>query len=193
MFSGIVERQEKPISIQKGKMSMRMWFITPKRWKIQLGQSIAIDGICATVESVENNRFSLYFIPETLRRTNLAQKRDGHRFNLERPLRLNSFIGGHLVSGHIDTAGRIIRVKKERESKVITVHIPKHFSRYLIYKGSVAVNGVSLTVVSWDADSFTVALIPYTLSQTNLSTLKPDDLVNIEFDLVAKYLEKLSQ
>ncbi|KKR51322.1 MAG: Riboflavin synthase subunit alpha [Candidatus Curtissbacteria bacterium GW2011_GWA1_40_16] len=130
-------------------------------------------------------------MPETLKKTTLSKISSSHLFNLERPLKLNSLVSGHLVSGHIDTIAKVSSIKNEKESAVLIINIPQKFTKYIIYKGSITVNGVSLTIVSTGNSSFTVSLIPYTLTYTNLGQLKVGDLANVEVDQVAKYLEKL--
>lgn len=193
MFSGIVEGLEKPNKIKKDENSMEISLPIPKGWKLKKGESINIDGICSTIFEISKKNFSVFYMKETLDKTNISNVSGDHNFNLERPLKLSSFVGGHLVSGHVDTVGTVNGIKKDGQSVVLTIKIPQKFSKYLIYKGSVAVNGVSLTVVEIKKDSFTVSLIPYTLDNTNLGSLKVKDKVNIEVDLVAKYLEKLAQ
>lgn len=191
MFSGIVEGLVKSLKIKKEKNSIVVTLPIPKGWKLKKGESINIDGICSTVFQISKNSFSVFYMAETLDKTNILETTGKHYFNLERPLKLSSFVGGHLVSGHVDTVGVVIGIKKDGQSVVLTIKIPQKFSKYLIYKGSVVVNGVSLTVVETKKASFIVSLIPYTLKQTNLGTLKIGDKVNIEVDLVAKYLERL--
>lgn len=191
MFSGIIQVKSKAIKIEKNKSSMRLTFSIPKEWIIELGESINIDGVCSTVEKLTNNSFSVYYMPETIDKTTLNSLENSHHFNLERCLTLNSLIGGHLVNGHVDTTAQIIRIEKSEESKVIHFKIPTKFTKYIIYKGSITVNGVSLTVVHVDTSTFSVSLIPYTLINTNLGELKVENRVNIEVDMIGKYLEKL--
>ncbi len=191
MFSGIVTNLEKVIKIEKTNQGVEITLPIPGGWKLQMGESVNIDGICSTVKYLDKDNFSVYYMPATLKVTTLADISDTHQFNLERSLTLNSLVGGHLVSGHVDCVGEVVNLKNEGDSKVLTITLPKEFSKYLIYKGSVAVNGVSLTVVSVEKDNFVVSLIPYTLSHTNLGSLKVQDKVNIEVDTLAKYLEKL--
>jgi len=191
MFSGIVTNLEKVIKIEKTNQGVEITLPIPGGWKLQMGESVNIDGICSTVKYLDKDNFSVYYMPATLKVTTLADISDTHQFNLERSLTLNSLVGGHLVSGHVDCVGEVVNLKNEGDSKVLTITLPKEFSKYLIYKGSVAVNGVSLTVVSVEKDNFVVSLIPYTLSHTNLGSLKAQDKVNIEVDTLAKYLEKL--
>lgn len=191
MFSGIVETTAKAWKIEKAANGLRIFFNQSKGFKVALGESVSVDGICSTVEKKTKDGFGFYFMPETLKKTTLAQISNSHEFNLERPLRLNSFVSGHLVSGHVDTTAKVSSIKKEADSLVVNLKIDHKFTKYIIYKGSIAVNGVSLTIVDVGRDFFTVSLIPYTISHTNLGQLKVGDLVNIEVDQVAKYLEKL--
>lgn len=191
MFSGIVSALEKSIKIKKNQGNMIVELPIPRGWKLKIGDSINIDGICSTIQSMNKNSFSVFYMPETLSKTTLGRLRDSHEFNLEKSLTLKDILGGHMVSGHIDTTAVVSSIKDEGETKVITFKIGPEFTKYIIYKGSVAVNGVSLTIVSVDKSSFTVSLIPYTLKHTNLGKLKINDKVNIEVDLMAKYIEKI--
>ena len=193
MFSGIVKALEKPVKILRSKYSLELVFPVPNKWRVEKGDSIAIDGICSTITQTDGKTFSVFYMAETLRKTTLTFLPDGHMFNLEQPLRLNDFVGGHLTSGHIDTVGNIESIEKDGQASVIVIGLPFSFTRYIIYKGSIAVNGVSLTVVSVANTSFTVSLIPHTLRYTNLGLLLEKDSVNLEVDLFAKYLEKLQK
>lgn len=192
MFSGIITATAIATKIEKGKDSLRVSLSIPKKWKLQEGESINIDGICSTVEKIKDGIFSVFYMAETLRKTSLSGLVSSHVFNLERSLTLQSLIGGHLVSGHVDTTASLSSIKLEGEAKLLVFKLPSKFTKYIIYKGSICVNGVSLTVVHVYKNSFTVSLIPYTLSHTNLGELKPKDTVNVELDLIAKYLEKLA-
>ncbi len=192
MFSGIVTSLDIAKKIEKTNQGMEITLPIPDGWKLTEGESVNIDGICSTVKALDKDNFSVYYMPATLKVTTMAGIRDTHQFNLERSLTLNSLVGGHLVSGHVDCVGEIVNIKDEGQSRTLTISLPEEFSKYLIYKGSVAVNGVSLTVVSVEKDNFVVSLIPYTVSHTNLGSLKAQDKVNIEVDTVAKYLEKLT-
>lgn len=191
MFSGIIGALEKPVDIKRLDKSLRVSLPIPKKWHLRIGESINIDGVCSTLTEVKDGIFSVFYMPETLKKTTFSELSLDHFCNLERPLRLNSLVGGHLVAGHVDTTGKVLSVKKMGEVKVLKIMIDKSFSKYLIYKGSVSVNGVSLTIVFCSEKSFEVSLIPYTLSHTNLGFLKKGDYVNIEVDLIAKYLEKM--
>lgn len=192
MFSGIVTGLEKAVSIKKGSSGINAALRIPRGWKLTAGESINIDGVCTTVTKVVAGNFTVFWMPETLRVTTLSGITDQHEFNLEKCLTLNSLVGGHLVSGHVDCVGEIKNIKNEGQSKILTISLPEKFAKYLIYKGSVAVNGVSLTVVEANSGNFVVSLIPYTLKHTNLGSVKVGDKVNIELDLIAKYLEKLA-
>lgn len=192
MFSGIIKDIAIASKIEKGKDFLRVTIPVPKNWKIVEGESINIDGICSTVEKISDKTFTVFYMAETLRKTNLSNLNSLHMFNLERSLTLQSLIGGHLVSGHVDTTASLISIKPEGDARVLGFKIASKFTKYIIYKGSICVNGVSLTIVHVTKDSFTVSLIPYTLSHTNLGDLKKGDTVNIELDLIAKYLEKLA-
>lgn len=191
MFSGIIEKTTKALKLEKDNNSLRLTLKTPRGWKLSLGESISIDGTCCTVEKLNTSSFSVYMMLETLRKTTFSNILRTHIFNLEKCLTMQSLIGGHLVSGHIDTTAKVTKIVKEQESKTLTFEISSEFTKYIIHKGSIAVNGVSLTVVTVDKKSFSVSLIPYTLEHTNLGSLEVGSLVNIEVDLVAKYLEKL--
>jgi riboflavin synthase len=192
MFSGIIKDIAIASKIEKGTDFLRVTIPVPKKWKIAEGESINIDGVCSTVEKIQRGTFSVFYMAETLRKTNFSNTTLSHKFNLERSLTLQSLIGGHLVSGHVDTTANLSSIKKEGDARVLEFKIAPKFTKYIIYKGSICINGVSLTVVSVFKNSFTVSLIPYTLSHTNLGDLKKGDVVNIEVDLIAKYLEKLA-
>lgn len=192
MFSGIVEHLVKAAKFNKKVDSLRLTLPIPSNWDLKVGESVNVNGVCSTIESIKNNQFTIFYMMETLRRTNLGEVSENSQFNLERSLTLNSLIGGHLVSGHIDTTATVSEITKEGDSRVLQFKIDSKFTKYIIYKGSIAVNGVSLTIVSVSNSNFTLSLIPYTLTHTNLGSLKVGDKVNIELDLIAKYLEKLT-
>lgn len=193
MFTGIITLTKKPRKFTRKKESIEIEFTIPKNWKIVEGESININGICSTVKNVQNEIFSVYYMPETIAKTNLSFISEKNLFNFERSITLNDLLSGHMVSGHIDTTAEVLDVQTREDSKVLTFKIKKDFTKYMVYKGSVAVNGVSLTIVSVGDDFFTVSLIPYTLKHTNLGSFKKDDVVNIEVDMMAKYIEKLIQ
>lgn len=191
MFSGIIKNITKASSILKEKNSMRVVLSVPKDWKIEPGESINIDGVCSTVEKVVGGKFQVYYMPETLSKTTFGNIANEHEFNLERCLTLNDLISGHLVYGHVDTTAKVQSVKNVEDSTVLKFEIAQEFTKYIVYKGSIAVNGVSLTVTEVDNNSFSVSLIPFTLEHTNLGKLTVGSLVNIEVDMLAKHVEKL--
>ncbi len=192
MFTGIIKELVRANRIVKTSKSMVVQFPIPKGWKLEDGESINIDGVCSTVTNLTKNSFKVFYMAETLDKTSFSRLDTDHLFNLERSLKASDLMGGHFVSGHTDTTGIVKSVKAENEAKVVTISLAKEFTRYLIYKGSVAVNGVSLTVVSVTGKEFVISLIPHTLSQTNLEALETGDLVNIEVDMLAKYIERLT-
>jgi len=158
---------------------------------MQEGGSIAVNGVCLTVTRYDQKSFSAEVIPETLKRTNLGLLKVGDRVNLERPLAFNGEIGGHLVQGHIDDTGRIVQTAREGDSLLMTFQAKPEVMRYIVPKGFIAVDGTSLTVTAKDAGSFGVALIGYTLRHTILADRKPGDAVNLEVDIIGKYVAEL--
>jgi riboflavin synthase len=155
------------------------------------GESIAVNGVCLTARDIENRRFSVDVSPETLSRSGLGILQSGGKVNLERALRMSDRLGGHLVSGHIDGQGKVQEKKVVGDFTVFTFSLPGPLLKYVIEKGSIALNGVSLTVNSCEDERFTVSIIPHTLSVTTLGELKPGDNVNIEVDIIGKYVEKM--
>lgn len=159
----------------------------------QIGGSIAVNGICLTVTAFDNKTFSVEIMPETLKRTNLGLLHTGDRVNLERPLTFNGEIGGHLVQGHIDDTGRVAQIAREGESVLMRFQAKPEVMRYIVPKGFIAVDGTSLTVTSKDADSFGVSIVGFTRQHTILADKKPGDIVNLEVDIIGKYVDSLSE
>jgi riboflavin synthase len=157
------------------------------------GDSIAVNGVCLTVTDFDNSSFSAGLMPETLKRTNLGRLRVGDGVNLERALALGGKLGGHLVQGHVDDVGRVASVVERGGAITIRVEAPLGVMRYIVAKGFIAVDGVSLTVVIRDAGLFQVAIVDYTRQHTTLGRKRAGDLVNLEVDIIAKYVEQLSQ
>jgi riboflavin synthase alpha subunit len=157
----------------------------------QPGDSVAIDGVCLTVVDVGGDTLAFDAVPETLERTTLGTLERGSRVNLEPALRAGDPLGGHYVQGHVDGTGRVRSVGAEGEGRRIWFDAPPDVLRYVALKGSIAVQGTSLTVADTDAAGFAVALIPHTLASTTLGALKPEDRVNLETDVLAKYVERL--
>ncbi|MDA0263757.1 MAG: riboflavin synthase [Chloroflexi bacterium] len=188
MFTGIVEEVGVVASISANAMTVRASKVVED---LKLGDSIAVNGACLTAVSYTKSEFSVDLSPETMRRTSLGDLQVGGPVNLERALLASSRMGGHLVQGHVDGTGRIMSKKPEGDSIIFRVRVPKRLNRYIVEKGFVAVDGISLTVVKKGASSFTLAVIPYTLDNTNLASLSVGDRVNLEADILAKYVESL--
>lgn len=181
MFTGIVESQDPVRSITDEEVP-RLVVAKPKSWKFKIGASIAVDGVCLTVVSQTADSFSVDVVQETLDRTTIKNFTAGRMVNLERPLRIGDEIGGHIVQGHVDTEVAVVDIKRQGTSCEISLAIPAKYERSVVEKGSIAVNGVSLTVARIEGKILTIALIPHTLQQTNLGGLQVGDKVNIEFD-----------
>ncbi len=160
---------------------------------IELGGSIAVNGVCLTITNFDANSFSVDMMPETLIRTNLGLLGAGDRVNLERPLVLGGRLGGHLVQGHVDDTARVASVTWDGETMLIRFEASAEVMRYIVEKGFIAVDGVSLTVVTRNAGSFQVSIVNYTQKHTTLGSRQVGDLVNLEIDIIAKYVEQLSQ
>jgi riboflavin synthase len=188
MFTGIVEEVGTVKSLQAGRLTMAADSVLRGT---KLGDSIDVNGACLTVTAMGGNTFSIDVMPETLRRTNLGALRPGEGVNLERALPADGRFGGHFVQGHVDGTGRVSSVVPESEALLMKVAAPSDIIRYVVEKGFIAVDGVSLTVTSCDVVSFTVSLVAYTLQHTTLGRKKPGDVVNLEVDIIAKYVEKL--
>jgi riboflavin synthase len=157
---------------------------------VKVGDSIAVDGVCLTAVRLSGRTFTAEVSPETLKRTTLSRAAAGQPVNLEKSLRLSDFLGGHLVSGHVDGTGEVVRVLAEGNSRRYRFRAPGEIARYLIAKGSVAVDGISLTVAEIEEPEFAVAVIPHTAQSTTLGAKKAGDPVNLEVDPIAKYVEK---
>jgi len=188
VFTGIVEEVGVVAKISDNGMTVRASKVLED---VKLGDSIAVNGTCLTAVSFTKSEFSVDLSPETMRRTSLGQLSEGSSVNLERALLASDRMGGHIVQGHVDGTGRIMSSKTEGDSIIFRVRIPKRLNPYIVEKGFVAVDGISLTVVKRGASSFTLAVIPYTLKNTNLASLSVGDRVNLEADILAKYVESL--
>jgi len=159
----------------------------------ELGESIAVNGVCLTATTIDRTSFTADVSPETLSRTTLGGLQPGSRVNLERALRLSDRLGGHIVSGHIDCVGQVVERREQRDFTLFSFTLDSRYDRYLIEKGSVAIDGISLTVNSCGDGRFSVAIIPHTCSITTLGFRKVGHRVNIELDIIGKYVEKLLQ
>jgi riboflavin synthase len=191
MFTGIIEEIGTIRSIRWGVKSAVISIAATRILdNIKEGDSINTDGVCLTVTWIDKDSFSVDVMAETMRKTNLQNLKPGSLVNLERALRLNDRLGGHLVSGHIDGTGTIILFEKEDNAVWVTISAGDDILRYIINKGSIAIDGISLTVANVTNHDFSVSLIPYTIKDTTLAKKNKGDLVNLECDLVGKYVEK---
>lgn len=190
MFTGIVEEVGSIVSVTAGKLTVGA---NQALKDLQLGGSVAVNGVCLTVTDFNDKTFSADVMPETLKRTNLGQLHAGDNVNLERPLKLNGEIGGHLVQGHIDDTGRVIQVAKEGEALLMRFQAEPEVMRYIVPKGFIAVDGTSLTITTKDAATFGVSIVGYTRQHTILADKKPGDVVNLEVDIIGKYVAELSK
>jgi len=190
MFTGIIEEIGRVTAVSSGKLAIAA---TKVLQGMEQGGSISVNGACLTVNEFSSNSFSVDIMPETLKRTNLGLLRAGDGVNLEMPLTMEKFLGGHLVQGHIDDTGRIASVTQQGETTLVRVEAPLGIRRYIVEKGFMAVDGISLTVVNIDAASFTVSVVNYTLKNTVLGNRKAGDIVNLEVDIIAKYVERFNK
>ena len=188
MFTGIVEEVGIVSKITNNGMTVKALKVLSD---VKLGDSIAVNGTSLTTVSFSNSEFSVDLSPETMRRTSLSQLTEGSRVTLERAISASDRMGGHIVQGHVDGTGRVTSIKPDGDSIIFRVKVPKRLDKYIVEKGFVAVDGISLTVVKRGASSFTLAVIPYTLENTNLAVLSEGDQVNLEADILAKYVESL--
>ena len=188
MFTGIVEEVGTVVERQDYGLTVRADKVMDG---LKLGDSMAVNGTCLTVVEFGDRQFQVDLAPETLRRTSLGQLETGSGVNLERPLAVSDRLGGHIVQGHVDAAGRVMSVRPEGDCFIFRIRTPKRFMPYIVEKGFIAVDGISLTIVSKGAASFTLSVIPYTLANTNLQEKSAGHRVNLEVDILAKYVESL--
>lgn len=191
MFTGIIKKLSSVENVFYKKDSLFVSIKIPVGWKVWLGESIAINGVCSTVKEMENKNFIVEYMPETISKTTVGGFGKGTIVNLEKSMRMNDLLDGHIVQGHVDTRGEIIGIKKIKGSKVMKIKVPAKFMKFMPDKGSVAVDGISLTIVEARKKWFTVSLVSFTLENTNLCKSEAGDPVNIETDVLAKYLNKL--
>jgi riboflavin synthase len=192
MFTGLIEEVGRVLGIHATDRGTQLQIVAPLvAEKIQIGDSIAVNGCCLTVGAHRDEEFTFDLLDETLDRTNLKTLRQENRVNLERALAADGRLGGHFVQGHVDCAARIVALEEKGADHRLEVELPAEFAHYVACKGSIAVNGISFTVAEVSEESFAVWIIPHTKSETNLDTARADDLVNLEFDLIAKYLERM--
>lgn len=189
MFTGIIKKTSKVENVKLEGGSFHLEVVN-NLGKVKLGESINVNGVCSTAKGTGKS-ISFEYMPESLKLSNIGLLKKGEVVNMEQSMRLSDRLDGHMVLGHIDTRGKILDIKREGNSKVFVIKVPqKMFMKLVVYKGSVALEGISLTVTKVLKDSFVVKILPYTLEHTNLKYKKRGDAVNLEFDILAKYASK---
>jgi riboflavin synthase len=191
VFTGLVADLGTVSDVVATPDGVRLQVATSLAAELSEGDSVAVNGVCLTAVSADAQAFTAEVMNETLRRSSLAEVSAGGRVNLELPLRAQDRLGGHVVQGHVDGVGAVSGVEDDGFARVVTIDAPAELLRYVVEKGSIAVDGVSLTVSSVSPDTFAVSLIPETLERTNLGAAAPGTPVNLEVDVLAKYVEKL--
>jgi riboflavin synthase len=191
MFTGIIEETGTVKNITHGTFTKIVIKCSKVLEGTKIGDSIAVNGVCLTVTNMSNESFAADVMPETMRASNLKDLKIGSIVNLERALQVGRRMGGHIVTGHIDCVGKIIDKRQEKNAFIFKIAINKEFTKYIARKGSIAVDGISLTVVEDGYDYFTVSVIPHTMLKTTLGYKGVGDSVNIEVDILSKYVEKL--
>ena len=191
MFTGLVAELGTVAAVDPTADGVRLAIETPLAAELSAGDSVAVNGVCLTAVEPAAGRFSADVMNETLRRSSLAALAPGGQVNLELPLRAHDRLGGHVVQGHVDGLGTVAAVEEDGFARIVRIAAAPELLRYVVEKGSIAVDGVSLTVAAVDDESFAVSLIPETLERTSLGTAQPGRTVNLEVDVLAKYVEKL--
>ncbi|MBA3665495.1 MAG: riboflavin synthase [Bacteroidetes bacterium] len=191
MFTGIIETLARVEKIEKEGTNVHYTFSSPVSHELKIDQSVAHDGVCLTVTSVKENLYTVTAIQETLNRTNLNTRKQGDVVNLERCMAANGRFDGHIVQGHVDTTAKCITVKDLNGSYEFHFEYSKNKKHITVEKGSITINGVSLTVVDSQENSFSVSIIPYTFENTNFKDIREGSVVNLEFDVIGKYVARL--
>jgi riboflavin synthase len=190
MFTGLIETTGEVVEAKGTRAGLRLRVRTPLAREITPGDSVAVNGVCLTVTVAENGEIHADIGPETVRVSTLGTLQRGQLVNLERSMRADARFGGHFVQGHVDGAGTVADIRDEVESHWLTIGFPSSLSPYFVRKGSVAVDGISLTVAGLGDSQFDVMIIPFTWDHTNLRSLKPGDRVNLECDMIGKYVAR---
>jgi riboflavin synthase len=195
MFTGIIEHVGKIDTLERssegGRLRINLEGASGIAAEIKVGDSIAVNGCCLTVVEFDAKSFAADLSGETLRRTSFAEKKSGDLVNLERPLAAGARLGGHFVQGHVDGVGRVTRLTREGDNWWLSVRVPEQLRRYVAEKGSIAIDGISLTVARWQDGAADIAIIPFTYQQTDVAKMTVGDAVNLEVDILAKYVESL--
>ncbi len=189
MFTGIIEMSGRVTQKIKDNTNLSFWVSSAMSNDLQRNQSVAHNGVCLTIENVRNGEHQVTVVKESLSKTNFQNIQEGDQLNLERCLRIGDRLDGHFVQGHVDTTAQVIEIKNEQGSHVLTFQLPaEQTTTLLVEKGSVTINGISLTCFQITKNQFSVAIIPHTFSLTTMQYIKPKDIVNIEFDILGKYI-----
>lgn len=192
MFTGIIEDLGKVRKIESEGTNLHFWVQSSFTNELKIDQSVAHNGVCLTVVEISNDQYKVTAIDETLKKTNLGTLEVGNKVNLERCMRLNERLDGHIVQGHVDQTAKLVSIENENGSYLLTFHYDEEKSgNVTVEKGSICVNGISLTVVNSKPSEFSVAIIPYTWEHTNLHELSIGNTVNLEFDIIGKYVQRL--
>lgn len=192
MFTGLVEEVGVLVSVTGSEQASRLVIRAQRVLEdVRIGDSIAVNGICLTVTAHTSSQFSVDVMPETLNKTSLRQLRPGQPVNLERAMRLGDRFGGHIVSGHVDGTGSVLSRQPHANAVLFRIEAGPQLFKYVIPRGSICIDGISLTVVDVEDNSFSVSIIPHTLAETSLRDRRPGDLVNLEADVIGKYVERL--
>lgn len=190
MFTGIIKEVGKVTSIQSLKSGRKMAITCELAQNLQVDQSICINGVCHTVIDIQNSSFDVQSVKETLKKTNIGHLKNGDRVNLEPSLRADQPIDGHLVQGHTDTTGKIESIQRNGDDRIFRVSYSDEFKELVVPRGSIALNGISLTVAAVQPSSFKVAIIPYTFDHTTMKDINEGDYLNLEFDILGKYVTR---
>ena len=191
MFTGLVADLGRVTGVERSADGVRLTVASALTDELAEGDSVAVNGVCLTATALDGDRFAADVMNESLARTSLKDVLPGSEVNLELPLRAGDRLGGHVVQGHVDGTGAVASLLEDGFAQRMRIEADEEVLRYVVVKGSIAVDGVSLTVAELDSDSFTVSLIPETLERTNLGKARPGRIVNLEVDVLAKYVEKL--
>jgi len=192
MFTGLVREVGEVGWLRRTDQAVQLLIEAPRTAnRVRVGESVAVNGCCLTVTAHRERQLMFDLLQESLGRTNLGALKPGDPVNLERALRVDGRLGGHFVQGHVDCTAEVVGTEEKGPDLRLDIALPAEFARYVAFKGSIAINGVSLTVAEIGDDRFTVWIIPHTLENTNLGDLEAGDLVNLEFDILAKYTERL--
>ncbi|RPD95818.1 riboflavin synthase [Aureibaculum marinum] len=193
MFTGIIENIGEVIALDKDRTNLQITIKSSLTNELKIDQSISHNGVCLTVVDINKNNYTVTAIDETLSKTNLKSLKISDKVNLERAMKLGDRLDGHIVQGHVDQTGKCIAIEEKNGSWIFTFSYDKNSENITIEKGSITVNGVSLTVLNSNINKFSVAIIPYTYAHTNFNSIKINDLVNLEFDVIGKYVSRLTK